>query len=392
MLTARAARRGVGALLVASVFLLSVQGIGWADGGTGVGCSQTGCGVGASDPGSPGSAPGSPSSAPGTGASGGGTSNGGSSGGGTSNGGSSGAGSSGGGSSGGGSSGGGSSGAGSSGAGSSGGGGSGNPVGCGQWYVMNPQPAAGSPLWEGHSAADGVVEFFECDGGGGGISQAGASTFRFTAKAAPAAPGKGAPAAPPPPPPVDPAVVAQKAYRLIPITDPVMHFGPDSAHVAARYWLYLWTDNPGPITRSATTRNVTVSATATLDSVTWSMGAPSDVAYLGTVDSPVVCKGAGTPPPANADTTVDPRPNGFCAYMYQVRSTDDRTGGAGSWPVTASATWRIAWKETAGGKATGTIQAPPFTSATAVCVGAWYTIAVDPKSPPPQNAVCGSQG
>ena len=377
MLTARVARRGVGALLAVSVFLLSVQGIGWAD-GTGVGCGHLGCGVGAIDPGSPSSAPGSPSSAPNTGAFGGGTSNGGSSGAGSSGAGSSGAGSSGG-SSGGSSSGG-------------GGGGSGKPVGCGQWYVMNPQPAAGSAVWEGHSAADGVVEFFECDGGGGGISQAGASTFRFTAKAAPAAPGKGAPAAPPPPPPVDPAVVAQEAYRLIPITDPVMHFGPDSAHVAARYWLYLWTDNPGPITRSATTRNVTVSATATLDSVTWSMGAPSDVAYLGTVDSPVVCKGAGAPPPVNADTTVDPRPNGFCAYMYQVRSTDDRTGGAGSWPVTASATWRIDWKETRGGTATGTIQAPPLTSATAVCVGAWYTIAVDPKSPPPQNAVCGSQG
>jgi len=273
MLSTRVARRGVGALLAVSVFLLSVQGIGWAD-GTGVGCANGGCGVGAIDPGSPGSAPGSPGSAPGTGASGGGTSNGG-----TSNGGSSGAGSSGG-SSGGSSSGGG-----------GGGGGSGKPVGCGQWYVMNPQPAAGSPLWEGHSAADGVVEFFECDGGGGGISQAGASTFRFTAKAAAAAPGKGAPAAPPPPPPVDPAVVAQKAYRLIPIPHPAMHFGPDSAHVAARYWLYLWTDNPGPITRTATTRNVTVSATATLDSVTWSMGAPSDVAYLGTVDSPVCARG-----------------------------------------------------------------------------------------------------
>ena len=372
MLTARVARRGVGALLVASVFLLSVQGIGWAD-GTGVGCGNGGCGVGATDPGSPGSAPGTPGSAPGTGASGSGTSNGGSSAGVSSSGGSSSGGAGGGGSS-------------SSGG---GGGGSGQPVGCGQWYVMNPQPAAGSPLWEGHSAADGVVEFFECDGGGGGISQAGASTFRFAAKAAPAAPGKGAPAAPPPPPPVDPAVVAQKAYRLIPIPQPAMHFGPDSAHVAARYWLYLWTDNPGPITRTATTRNVTVSATATLDSVTWSMGAPSDVAYLGTVDSPVVCKGAGTPPPANADTTVDPRPNGFCAYMYQVRSTDDRTGGAGSWPVTASATWRINWKETAGGNATGAITAPPFTSATTVCVGAWYTIAVDPNSPPPQNAVCG---
>jgi len=254
---------------------------------------------------------------------------------------------------------------------------------------MNPQPAAGSPLWEGHSAADGVVEFFECDGGGGGISQAGASTFRFAAKAAPAPPGKAAPAAPPPPPPVDPAVVAQEAYRLIPIPHPQMHFGPDAAHVAVRYWLYLWTDNPGPITRTATTRNVTVSATATLDSVTWSMGAPASTAYLGTVDGPVVCKGAGTPPPANADTTVDPRSNGFCAYMYQVRSTVDRTGGAGSWPVTASATWRIAWKETAGGNATGSIQAPPFTSATAVCVGAWYTVAVDPNSPPPKNAVCG---
>lgn len=243
---------------------------------------------------------------------------------------------------------------------------------------MNPPPVAGSAVWEGHSSADGQVEFFECDEGSG-ISQAGASIFRFVAKAAAA------------PPPVDPAVLAQQAYRAIPIPHPTMHFGPDTQHVAARYWLYLWTDNPGSITRTATTGAVSVTATATLQSVTWSMGAPASTSYLGTVDAPVVCKGGGMAPPPNADTTVDPRPGGYCAYMYQVRSTTDRTGGAGAWPVTASAIWQISWRQTAGGTATGTIQAPPFTSATSVCVGQWSTIAVDPHSPKAPNAVCGVQ-
>ena len=38
----------------------------------------------------------------------------------------------------------------------------------------------------------------------------------------------------------------------LPIPVPVMHFGPDTGHVAVNFWTVLWLDNPSQITATAT--------------------------------------------------------------------------------------------------------------------------------------------
>ena len=334
------------ALALAVAVVLAGAGIASAD-GTGVSCPNGLCGVGATDGGKPGGGGGKGTQP--IGSDDGGSDPGGNS---------SGSGSSG--STGGGS-----------------GGGSTGPVsnagaGC-SWKNYSPQPAAGSPLWGGNDPSAGVVQYYSCPG-----AQAQGLNFgdRFLPNAAPAVPG-----APPAPPPPNPAELAAEAYQQIPIPNPEMNFGPNDEQIAVRYWLYLWTNDPGEISRTVTAGGVSVTATAKLTSVTWSMGAPASVDQLGGRGETVTCAGAGKPAPVNADVVNDPRPAGYCAYMYQVRSTFERTGGSQSWPVTATATWTISWVANTG--ETGVITAPPFTSATAVCVGAWSTVNVADSYTPP---------
>ncbi len=205
----------------------------------------------------------------------------------------------------------------------------------------------------------------------GGVAP-GVLTPRFVANAAP-----GIPAAPPP---VDPAVLAQQAYQSLPIRKPVMHFGPDSKRVAVNYWLYLWVDNPGPLTATANAGVVTVTATATLSSVIWTMGEPVSATDLH-APAPAITCGPGIDPGPNVDTAAAQPLAGACAYQYHVRSTPDRTNGTDTWPVTAAATWTVAWTVTAGvggtaGATTGTITPPAFVSTTNLCVGAWSTVEV----------------
>jgi len=63
-----------------------------------------------------------------------------------------------------------------------------------------------------------------------------------------------------------------------------------------------------------------------------------------------------------------------CGYSYQWRSLKARTGGLGSWVVSASATWVITWTSNVGQG--GTITAPPANSVANLQVGEWQTIGV----------------
>lgn len=239
------------------------------------------------------------------------------------------------------------------------------------WKTLDPPPVASSALWEGNDSGSGAIQYNSCIktyGGSGPVLLAGSPT-RFVAN--------GQPAGNAPPPPPDPAVLAQQAYQLIPIPKPVMHFGPNADQIAVRYWLYLWTDNPGDLSRTVTAGGISVTATAKLTSVTWNMGSSSAEGQGSTI----TCNGNGKPAPENADVVNDPRPAGYCAFMYQLRSTPERTGGAGTWPVTAAATWTVTWTATTG--ETGQITAPPFTSAAGLCVGAWSTVNVADGYTPP---------
>ena len=233
---------------------------------------------------------------------------------------------------------------------------------------MRPQPASESIWWRGNSPADGLIVQWVCTGG------LTAATCTYCTDLTPhfAANGAAAGGAPPPPPPT-PEQLAQQAYQLLSMPDPSMNFGPDPQRVAVRYWLYLWVDDPGVVSATVTAGAVSVTATAKMTSVIWTMGEPVSADNLGSRAAPITCQGLGTNPGPNVDTTAQPAV-GDCAYMFQVRSTTERTGGSGTWPVTATANWTITWAANTG--QSGTLAAPPRVSTTQVSVGAWSTVMV----------------
>lgn len=104
--------------------------------------------------------------------------------------------------------------------------------------------------------------------------------------------------------------------------------------------VWMWTANPspatvGPLSTSATTGPVTVTAKASLDEIDWSMGDGQSV----------VCHGAGTPYSPSFGNIMSPT----CGYRYTRASTS--TAG-GVYHVAARSHWTITW---AGGGAAGTV-------------------------------------
>ena len=235
---------------------------------------------------------------------------------------------------------------------------------------MSPQPAVGSLWWEGHTAADGQVVQWVCTGGTTPETCTYCAVLipHFAASGAAAAPG--VPPAPAPPP--DPAVLAQQAYQRIPIPKPDMHFGPHPDLVAVNVPVWLWVTRRPVVPVTVTAGGVSVTATPALTSVSWSMGEPVEPDSPGVPAPAVVCSGEAmyTPAPTDVAPTVVPG----CGYSYQWRSLKARTGGLGSWAVSASATWVITWTSNVGQG--GTITAPPANSVANLQVGEWQTIGV----------------
>ncbi|MEO5833318.1 MAG: hypothetical protein ABIR83_08095 [Nakamurella sp.] len=115
---------------------------------------------------------------------------------------------------------------------------------------------------------------------------------------------------------------------------------------------------------------MSVTLTATLESVTWSMGEPASKEAPRGAPATLTCQGSGTAPGprANANISTPPTPDA-CVYSFNWRSLPERTGGAGTWPVTATANWAVTWTSNVG--VGGTLDAPPQSSTTAVSVGEW---------------------
>ncbi len=309
-------RRAYAVTAVALLVGLVAPALAYAD-GTGVGCGKAGCGAGAADQGHLGS---NPSTGSGL-----------------------------------------STGSGEVTKGVSGGGaGSGSGPPCAE-EPLNPQPAASSPWWNGHTAAEGQVVRWVCSDGSTPV----VLVPHFAASATPGA-------AVPPPPPPDPAVLAQQAYQQIPIPKPDIHFGPHPDLVAVNIPVWLWVSKVQVAPVTVTAGSVSVTATPALRSVSWSMGEPVDPNNPGHLAPPVVCSGDAmyTPAPTDVAPTVAPA----CGYSYQWRSLKARTGGLGSWAVSASATWVITWTSNVGQG--GTITAPPANSVANLQVGEWQTIGV----------------
>lgn len=156
----------------------------------------------------------------------------------------------------------------------------------------------------------------------------------------------GGPGVPPPPPPPNPAVLAEQAYKELRVPAPTIAIGPDRTRIAVSLWTWLWIDDPGPLTATVAAAGVSVTATATLASTEWTLGEPAaggDTFAPGETAT-ITCSGSGTPPPADFDWKAEPP----CGYQFHWRSTKERTGGSGTWPITATSTWDVTWQSNTG--------------------------------------------
>ncbi|MEV6758396.1 ATP/GTP-binding protein [Streptomyces sp. NPDC051214] len=183
---------------------------------------------------------------------------------------------------------------------------------------MDPQPPKGSYLWDGQT--------------GGAVYE---RTCRYTADAA-------VPAIPMPfwaadePPPVDPEVLAQEAVDKMNLIGPAIASPRAVGKYTVGVPMWMWV-NPspttfGPNTATATAGNVTVSATAKVSSIRWSMGDETTVA----------CQGPGTKYKLSYGMSKSPD----CGHFYRTSSKDQ---AGGRFKGTATATWAVEWQVTGGG-------------------------------------------
>lgn len=188
--------------------------------------------------------------------------------------------------------------------------------------AMDPQPPRTDwfwvPLWMGHT--DGAIYTCAFPGAPGGMA-AGTEIFWL-----------------PQPPPVDPAVLAQQVVADLDLRAIEIGIAPRPGAGSMGYVglpVYLWVDQPGPqtfgpVTRSASAGGVTVTVTARVQEVRWSMGDGHTV----------VCAGPGTP----YRDAFGGKPSPDCGHTY--------TAPRDPYPVTATSHWVVTW---AGGGQSGTI-------------------------------------
>jgi len=219
------------------------------------------------------------------------------------------------------------------------------------WRALDADQVAGT-RWGANPPSEGHVEGLYCyprvldttleTGGGGGLVDT-----RFVANA-------GLPIAFAPPPP-DPAVLAEQAYSELQVPPPAIGAGPDRTKLAVKLWTWLWIDDPGALTNTVAAGGVSVTVTAKLSSVDWSLGEPktSGETYSAGPPATLTCQGAGTPPPPGYDWKAEPP----CGYMFHWRSLKERTGGAGTWPIEATSTWSVTWQANTGETGATTLSA-----------------------------------
>jgi hypothetical protein len=220
-----------------------------------------------------------------------------------------------------------------------------------EWYILDAYSAR--TRWGSNVPSEGHLEGLKCyprevdttraEGGGGSAL----ITSRFVPNAGPAQPA--------PLPPPDPAVLAERAYGELEIPQPAIGAGPGRDNLAVNLWTWLWVDNPGPLANTVAAGGVSVTATAALSSVTWSLGEPvaTGAEFTPGVPATITCTGAGTPPPVSYDWKAEPP----CGYMFHWRSLKERTGGTGTWPITATATWNVTWQSNTGATGATTLNA-----------------------------------
>lgn len=205
--------------------------------------------------------------------------------------------------------------------------------------LLDPQPPAGDPNWQGHEPGDGAV--YNC------YQPQTDLLIWIWSQDPPPDSGTG-----PTPREVAQIAIEQMDLRAIDIgitPEP----GEDSIGIVGMP-VWMWAANPnehtvGPITESASAGGITVTATAKLQRITWDMGDGSTVK----------CASGGTAYKASYGDAKSPD----CGYVYQKSSS---TRPSGKYTVTASSDWVITWE---GAGQTGTIRLNGLTRTVAIAVG-----------------------
>ncbi|MDX2709585.1 ATP/GTP-binding protein [Streptomyces sp. PA03-6a] len=177
--------------------------------------------------------------------------------------------------------------------------------------MMEPQPPAGDPAWQGHRPGDGAVYDAYCPDEGPPVQW----------RAAPPPGMDGG---------VDPAQLAAEAVKRLPIDGPDIGIVPEQGTtgvVGMPVWLWNRTSPRtwGPAVESVSAGGITVTATARVSQIVWDMG-----------DGHTVTCGAGTPYKESDGAKESPS----CGYRYAT--TSDSGVGDVFW-VTATATWDVHW-------------------------------------------------
>ena len=208
--------------------------------------------------------------------------------------------------------------------------------------LVEPQPPVGSPVWAGHT--DGAIYRFSYAMDGTFPGTGGGEFWSATPPAGPAAPP-------------DPAVLAQQAIDAMQLRAIEIGIVPETTPgsmglIGLPTW--MWVDQPtentyGPISRTVAAGGVSVTATAEVGSIVWSMGDGHSV----------TCTTTGTPYADSYGRQSSPD----CGYTY-TRTSAGQPGGA--YTVAATSSWTVTW---AGGGQTGTIDDISFTQEAQVRIG-----------------------
>lgn len=205
--------------------------------------------------------------------------------------------------------------------------------------LLDPQPPAGDPNWQGHEPGDGAV--YNCY-----QPQTDLLIWIWSADSPPDS-GAG---------PI-PREVAQLAIEQMELRAIAIGTAPEPGDgsigiVGMPVW--MWAANPddhtvGPITESASAGGITVTATARVHKITWDMGDGNKV----------TCATAGTPYQASYGNKKSPD----CGHVYTTSSSskpDDK------FTVTATSDWVITWE---GAGQTGTIRLNGLARSVQIAVG-----------------------
>ncbi|MFI9825208.1 ATP/GTP-binding protein [Streptomyces sp. NPDC052013] len=184
-----------------------------------------------------------------------------------------------------------------------------------KYTKIEPKPPAHHPAWKGADPKQNDLYFMSCSDKG----QNNPDGFVVVP------PGQ------PPAPQVDPQELAQQAV------DSMTLLGPDitSPRADGKYTvgvpMWMWVNQSattfGPNTASASAGGITVTATAKVSKIVWTMGDGASV----------TCNGPGTPYKSSQGMAESPT----CGHVYSTTSAGAQSG---KFPVTATSTWTINWQ------------------------------------------------